>query len=503
MAVAALLGLLVWRLLRDRTAALLAATLFALHPAQAESVAWVTVPDPLMSACVLGATILYLKHAATRRPSDPVGKKSRKPSRGNETVRASVPTLVASVSLYFLALLAKETAIVVPVIIFALALITRQNDPPPNRTGKSADAAFVSPLRKAIREILPFAVVTVLYLLLRFHAFGGKFGSLTQHLPWSTVILSWPATLWFYVKVLAWPVRSHAFADPTLTARFSFDRVLLPGLGVACAVGILAAGWFWVLSKARRDLPAREASGVESSLVIGTLLLILPILPALHLNALNPGDFLHGRYTYLPCAGLMLLIATAWHLSGKLRIPLLCAAALLAICFGVFTVLQEQQWKDDLTVFTVAHDVAPHNAPVAQNLANAHVQAALQLADDGRCNEAIPVFQQVTQEFPRDWYAWASLGVCFVQVNDLPKAGGISSSRSRHFSRPPGDPTMAGTSRPHGAARRHSKPIGIFTRDLCIRQPQSKRPFRYQKTIGCPAASKSQPARPSIDLCRG
>ena len=295
-AVAALLGLLVWRLLRDRTAALLAATLFALHPAQAESVAWVTVPDPLMSACVLGATILYLKHAATRRPSDPVGKKSRKPSRGNETVRASVPTLVASVSLYFLALLAKETAIVMPVIIFALALITRQNDPPPNRTGKSDDAAFVSPLRKAIREILPFAVVTVLYLLLRFHAFGGKFGSLTQHLPWSTVILSWPATLWFYVKVLAWPVRSHAFADPTLTARFSFDRVLLPGLGVACAVGILAAGWFWVLSKARRDLPAREASGVESSLVIGTLLLILPILPALHLNALNPGDFLHGRY---------------------------------------------------------------------------------------------------------------------------------------------------------------------------------------------------------------
>ncbi len=74
-AVAALLGLLVWRLLRDRTAALLAATLFALHPAQAESVAWVTVPDPLMSACVLGATVLYLKHAATRRPSDPPGEK--------------------------------------------------------------------------------------------------------------------------------------------------------------------------------------------------------------------------------------------------------------------------------------------------------------------------------------------------------------------------------------------------------------------------------------------
>jgi Flp pilus assembly protein TadD len=88
----------------------------------------------------------------------------------------------------------------------------------------------------------------------------------------------------------------------------------------------------------------------------------------------------------------------------------------------VLAVSQEQQWKDDLTVFTVAHNLAPNNAPVAQNLANAHVQAALQMADEGRCGEAIPVFEQVTQEYSQDWYAWASLGLCFVQLNNLPKA---------------------------------------------------------------------------------
>ncbi|MGB7026921.1 MAG: hypothetical protein WBD72_06475, partial [Candidatus Acidiferrum sp.] len=60
--VAVLLGLLVWKLLRDRVAALMAAALFALHPAQTESVAWVTVPDPLMAAAVLGAVLLYLKY---------------------------------------------------------------------------------------------------------------------------------------------------------------------------------------------------------------------------------------------------------------------------------------------------------------------------------------------------------------------------------------------------------------------------------------------------------
>jgi tetratricopeptide (TPR) repeat protein len=179
---------------------------------------------------------------------------------------------------------------------------------------------------------------------------------------------------------------------------------------------------FWAWKKARRELPDQDAANVECALVIGTFLLVLPILLTLDLNALNPGDFLHGRYTYLPSAGLMLLVATAWHLSGTMRVPLLFAWGMLAVVFAVLAVSQEKQWKDDLTVFTVAHQLAPHNAPVAKNLADAHVQVALQLADDGRCSEAMPVFQQVSQEYPQDWYAWAGLGDCFVQLNNLPKA---------------------------------------------------------------------------------
>src|SRR5947209_13532663 len=44
------LGLLVWKSSRDSVAGIVAAALFLLHPAQTESVSWVTVPDPLMSA---------------------------------------------------------------------------------------------------------------------------------------------------------------------------------------------------------------------------------------------------------------------------------------------------------------------------------------------------------------------------------------------------------------------------------------------------------------------
>jgi tetratricopeptide (TPR) repeat protein len=165
-------------------------------------------------------------------------------------------------------------------------------------------------------------------------------------------------------------------------------------------------------------------------------MLVLPILPALNLNALNPGDFLHGRYTYLPLAGLMLLLATGSHLAEKRRMVILSAAGVVAVAFGVLTVKQESMWKDDLAVFTVAHQYAPHNGPVAQNLANAHVQAALALDEAGRCDEAMPIFEQVIQQYPQDWFAWAGRGECLFKLHDLASAE-QSLRRASELSREP------------------------------------------------------------------
>jgi hypothetical protein len=419
LSVAILLGLLVWRLLRDRVAALIAGILFALHPAQTESVAWITVPDPLMSAAVLGSVLLYLRYTENLSSAGhgrKIGGKSRKVIQP----RSSAAWLVASTVACLVALLSKETAIVLPVLFFALAL-TKEGGLGTAVTSTPASGGLRVWLFRAFRETLPFLGVTAVYLLLRLNALG-RVGSQTQHLPWSTVMLSWPATLWFYVKVLLWPVRLRAFADSSQTSTFSFSGVLFPGLAVGCAVAALALGLWWTWRKARRDLPEREAAGVEQALLLGTLILVLPLLPALNLNALNPDDFLHGRYTYLPLTGLMLLLATAWHVAQKHRALLLFAAALVAVVSAVLTVKQEGTWKDDLTVFTVAHEVAPHNAPVALSLARAHVQVALDLDQAGRCHEAVPLFEQVTQEYPQDWFAWAGLGDCFLQLNDLPSA---------------------------------------------------------------------------------
>src|SRR6266436_3763873 len=386
---AILLGLLIWRLLRNRVAALMAGTLFALHPAQTESVAWVTVPDPLMSAAVLGSVLLYLRYEDNvSADSQHPGRKSGRAARRITRSRPSVAWLIASAGVCLAALLTKETAIVLPAVFFGLALT---KDVEPGGVG----GGLGNRLLRAFREILPFLGATAVYLLLRIQVLG-QLGAQTQHLAWSTVLLSWPATLWFYVKVLLWPVRLRAFSDSSQTDTLSLDGVLLPGLAVVGVATILAWALHWAWRKARRDLPERDAVGVKQALVLGTLILVLPILLALNLNALNPEDFLHGRYTYLPLTGLLLLLATGWHLAGKKQTMLLLAAGFLAIASAGLTVKQEAAWKDDLTVFTVAHEVAPHNAPVSLSLARAHVQVALDLDQAGRCNEAVPLLQQVT-----------------------------------------------------------------------------------------------------------
>jgi hypothetical protein len=424
--VAVLLGLLVWKLLRDRVAALIASTLFALHPAQTESVAWITVPDPLMSAAVVCTLLLYLIYAervpADCQPAEKSNQRSRQQIRVKSKDDYSTVWLMASAAACLTALMAKETAIVLPAILFALALITPFAKPGREQIAGGKSSGFGVRLVSAVRETLPFLGVTVVYLLLRINALGGRLSPPTQHLPWGTVLLSWPAVLWFYVKVMLWPVRSHAFADPSLVDTFSTRTVLLPTLGVCCALALLIGVCVWAWKTARRELPDREAAGVNRALLLGATLLVLPVLLALNLNALNPGDFLHGRYTYLPLTGLMLLVATGWHLAKKRHTILLVAAGLLAAVFSVLAFRQEGAWKDDLTVFTVAHQNAPHNEPVAMNLVRARVQIALELADAGRCDEAVPTFEEAIGQYPQDWYAWAGLGECRFKRNDLPGA---------------------------------------------------------------------------------
>ncbi len=410
---------LIYRLLSDRLVAFAAAALFLLHPSHTESVSWVTVPDPLLTVALVISLLFYLRYLESHSvgPETP-GRKSRK-SAASTARGGSGIWLMASGAAFFIALLTKETAIVFSAVILALALDPlREQIESKDRSRKDVAEGR----RRAISIIGVFAGISVVYILIRLGALDGRLAPATQHLPWTTVVLSWPATLWFYVKAIVWPVKSYSFADPTLVESFSMSDVLLPLLGLILCVGALVVFCIWASRTARSQHTEREAARIRFGLIAGTLLLILPLLPALNLNALNPGDFVHGRYVYLPLAGLSILIAVGLHLATKRRLALLGLCGALVVAFVPLTWSQERQWKDDSTVFTTAHELAPHNRPVARNLADTRVRAALLIADEGRCNEAMPVFDEVNREFPEDWYTWAGRGICLVQANDLVRA---------------------------------------------------------------------------------
>src|SRR5262249_47618250 len=86
--------------------ALFTAGLFAVHPAHAESISWVSgITDPLMAMFVLPAFLLYLRFSRT-------GKRRY---------------VLMSLTLYFGGLLCKETAVMLPIIIAWWELANRDD----------------------------------------------------------------------------------------------------------------------------------------------------------------------------------------------------------------------------------------------------------------------------------------------------------------------------------------------------------------------------------------
>jgi Flp pilus assembly protein TadD len=92
------------RVLNDCLTASMAALIFGLHPAHIEAVAWISgVTEPLLAVLLISSFLCYLKKYDDR-------KKAR-------------TWMGSSLILYGLAMLAKETALILPVMIFAYELI--------------------------------------------------------------------------------------------------------------------------------------------------------------------------------------------------------------------------------------------------------------------------------------------------------------------------------------------------------------------------------------------
>lgn len=376
--------------------ALLGAALFAVHPVHAESVAFVSGRTDLIAGVfALAAAVLWLRVRA-----------GRSPRAAGEMALAALACLVA--------ILAKEAALLLPVLLFALDFVL----PPAPGEGRSR-------ARRRLAWALAWGAAVAAALLVRLLAAGRGFG-LAQRAadglpaPWaepgvvaaawakylSLLVLPWPAVV-YYTRELVRP-------DATTAA------------GLAAFLGLLALAW-----RARR----REAAA--ALLWIGAFL--LPVSGVLPIG----GAVIAERFLYLPSVGFSLLVACALErLPAAARRAAPVAGALICAALAIAAGERSALWKDNLGHFSAMVRRAPGLALARAGLGDAlreagrhgeaageyRAAAALAPGDGGilvrlgnseaqlgRTAEATEAYRRAIAVDPRDALAHANLGITYAE----------------------------------------------------------------------------------------
>jgi protein O-mannosyl-transferase len=323
-AVVALFVFFVFQELTDSNwLALATAVLFAVHPVHSESVAWVSgVPDPLMAMFLLPAFYLYLRYRKT----------------------GSKYLIALAVVAYFLAVLSKETSVMLPPLIVFCEIV---------HFGSSAKLG-----RRIVRAgvlgslfVLPIA----LYAVMRYYGMGYLLrGSSGLRPAWMTIPLVFAKYLWLILVPFGYNLQHYTEPVTSLTA-FAF-------WGPCILIALIAAAV--VLSKSRE---LRFAA-------VWFCLWLAPPLGAL--RVLDPLYYVQERYLYLPSIGFCLAVALGFRWLASKRIGVLtgqtAAVAIffvLASIWGVLMFHQNTAWHDPLSLSMRAVEANPRSAYARSGLA--------------------------------------------------------------------------------------------------------------------------------------
>lgn len=327
------------------------ALIFAIHPTNAESVSWLATMAEL--------TFTFLCLAAFCLEARSIDAKA-----GSAAERAASRIVPA---LFFLAaLLLKETAVVLPVIVFAY---------------DGARKGFPGSLSRArLPRYLPYAAAAVVYALMRAFALNGEMTpgkTLHEFLSPYEFGLNAMVLLARYFKALVIPVGEPPLQlmDPVLS--LSEPRAVLSAFTVTAVPLVLA----FALKKLTRLW----------ALILA--IIILPILPTLYSPAISRFPYA-DRYLYFSTVGLAMLVAVvlSWSWKGQRRWakPALIAALALALPFAALARHKSAAWESDRALWGAALAAQPGNYVAIHSV-------AAELLKEGRPGEAISSLESALQ----------------------------------------------------------------------------------------------------------
>jgi tetratricopeptide (TPR) repeat protein len=349
-------SLLVWRLLRRLTgsgvASWLGAAIFAVHPVHVEPAVFVAARTDTLAA--LGVLSSFLCWLCARDASG--------------TRMAWLGTGAASA---FLAMLAKETALFVPVVLAAWAWLLPARAP-------------------RWKEWLPlWTLAAAIALVMRTQLAHVGFGP-HQALP-GTGSVAWffklgiPALL-LYLKLWFWPW--------PLNSDYSAAQVAITWMSMAAFLATAACV----------EIARRRGRGREALMSLTVVLMFL--LPVMHLAPLH-GAAAAERFLYLPSVGLAMLLALVLVALEPGRIARMSSRsiAVAAILAGaIVSVYGTRPWASNATLFAHAVQTSPDSP-------GAHYGYAGILEKQGRHADAIREYSEAIRLRPDYTDAYVLLGI--------------------------------------------------------------------------------------------
>jgi protein O-mannosyl-transferase len=347
--------------LQGRIVAFAAALLFAVHPIHTEAVSSIVGRAELLAAGFLFAA--WILHLQDRE--------------------------IGALACFVLALLSKESAVV----FLPLVLV-----------GDYARDKFGS-----VYRYLRLAGITVLYLGFLWKIQGGHFGLGTISKldnPLAVVTPFWRILNAFHV---AWKYVGLQFYPATLSCDYSFNQIpvyldLRHTLPWAIAALAALGAWVWAVWKRQSGLVL--AGGIYLAGFAVTANILLPT-----------GTIMGERLAYLPSVGFCLLIATAWmELQKRNRMLQFGVLAVVVAALGARTVVRNQDWKDNLALYSAAVLSVPSSAKM-------HADLGTEYVNSGKSELARKEFETALQINPIYPDAMEAYGLLEARAGNYQKGG--------------------------------------------------------------------------------
>ncbi len=332
--------------------ALAVAAVFALHPVQVESVAYVSQRAEVLATILYVGALLLLDAAVERWRT----------WRGLLAWAGSVGTWIVAMG-------AKAIAISLP---GAFVLDQSILAPAGSRGGRPA-------LRRALRALLlavPFLGLALWSARIQFASFeaapAGGAGFTSQALPWWQYLLTQLRVQWLYLRLLAWP--SGLSIDRPFTASTGLDpAVVAAGAGVV-ALAALATWLWWRAERAGRDEPVLRLCS------FGILLWFVVLAPTS--SVVPVADLAVEHRLYLASLGPALAVVVAadallhrWLAPRAARLAGIAAAILVAAVLAGTLRLRAETWSSAVGIWTEAAAMEGRGDRVLSNLGIARKMA--------------------------------------------------------------------------------------------------------------------------------